>query len=79
MAEIGENDGQYWPHNPLRKRAETDPSFRQLVRMFEACLEQGQYTPTEIREAAMLAQILYEERHPRPVTFSRDDVIRGKV
>lgn len=63
----------------IRQRYETDASFRQMVNMMQACIEQGQFTPTEIREGAMLAQILYEERHLRPIVFSRDDVIRGKV
>lgn len=72
-------DARYWPHNPVRNRYHTDPFFHQLVDMFRACLEEGRCTPTEIREAAMLAQLMYEERHPRPIVFTRDDVVRGKV
>ena len=60
-------------------RYEHDPLFRRLVDLMHGVLEEGTYTPTEIREAAMLAQILHEDRHPRPITFTRDEVLRGKV
>ena len=32
-----------------------------------------------IREAAMLAQIMYEETHLRPTIFTRDQILGGKV
>jgi hypothetical protein len=37
-----------------------------LVDSMTACIEQAQFTPSEIREAAMLAQIRFEETHIRP-------------
>ena len=37
--------------------------FRTLVDNLAVMIEQAQFTPMEVREAAMLAQILYEERH----------------
>jgi len=62
----------------LWQRYTNDPAFYQLVRLMLAEIERGQFTPTEIREAAMLAQIDYESRHPRPIIFSREDVMRWK-
>jgi hypothetical protein len=63
----------------IRERYQTDSHFHAMVDMMLAAIKQARFTPTEIREAAMLAQIIYEERHPRPHTFSRDDVLGGKV
>ena len=63
----------------MHERYTNDPVFHQIVDMIRVQLEQGQFTPTEIREAAMLAQIMYEERHTRPTVFTRDEVLRGKV
>jgi hypothetical protein len=48
-----------------RDRYLTDAVFHHLVDTLVAAVEAAQVTPSEIREAAMLAQILYEERHPR--------------
>lgn len=49
------------------ERYKTDIVFRHLVDIFSAAIERAEYTPTEIREAAMLAQIMYEETHLRPL------------
>lgn len=67
------------PWGGVWKRYERDPAFRNIVQMMMACIERAQFTPTEIREAAMLAQIIYEDRNPRPTMFARADVISGKV
>lgn len=69
----------YRPHYAVRGRYLNDPAFHALVSTLQNCIESAQFTPTEIREAAMLAQILYEERHPRPIVFTRLDVAEGKV
>jgi hypothetical protein len=63
----------------IRERYERDPAFRNLVEFIRATIERGEFTPTEIREAAMLAQILYEDMHVRTTTFTLDDVLKGKV
>lgn len=63
----------------MHQRYHEDGAFRMLVDLLTAELEKAQFTPTEIREAAMLAQIMYEDRHPRPTIFTREDVMRGKV
>jgi hypothetical protein len=64
----------------IRERYLNDAKFHHVVDMLQAMIDAAEFTPTEIREAAMLAQIMYEERRPsRPITFSREDVLRGKV
>jgi hypothetical protein len=63
----------------MRDRYLNDPAFHALVDVLYAHVEQGQFTPTEIREAAMLAQIKYEERHLRPIQFTADQVRKGLV
>jgi len=42
-----------------------DPEYHQLVRMLENFIERAQFTPSELREAAILASINYEMRHVR--------------
>lgn len=51
----------------VTERYQTDATFRQLVDMLYASIDNAQFTPSEIREAAMLAHILYEERRIRPM------------
>lgn len=63
----------------MHERYENDSAFHRLVDTMLAVILEGNFTPTEIREAAMLAQIRYEDIHIRPNTFTRDDVLRGKV
>jgi hypothetical protein len=61
-------------------RYQNDPLFRAIVDQLTATLMDGQFTPTEMREAAMLAQLKYEDMMPpRPVVFTAEDVWRGKV
>lgn len=62
----------------IRDRYRDDPQFHQLVTMMMSCIDKAQFTPTEIREAAMLAQIMYEELYPRPTTFNKDYVLGEK-
>lgn len=62
------------------ERYQNDPVFAQMVDVMRCWIEQLKTTPTEVREAAMLAQILYEERKPaRPISFSAKDVREGRV
>jgi predicted RNA-binding protein associated with RNAse of E/G family len=63
----------------IRERYQNDPIFRVMVDSLVNAIEIGQITPTEAREAAMLAQIMYESRHLRPMTFSMADVVKGRV
>lgn len=48
-----------------RDRYLRDPKFHWLVDTMRAAIEGGEYTPTEVREAALLAQVIYEERTVR--------------
>ncbi len=42
-----------------------DPSFKQLVDMIEYGIEKLQFTPSEVREAALLAALHYDQRQIR--------------
>jgi len=41
-----------------------DPEFNMLVNQLEASIERAQFTPSELREAAVYAAIRYEMRRP---------------
>lgn len=47
---------------PPRDRYLRDPEFHQLVDHMRAMIERAQFSPSELREAAILAAIIYEER-----------------
>lgn len=51
-----------WDRTPYARYA-SDVNFRQLVDTMEAHLHDAQFTPTEMREAALLAAINYERRN----------------
>ena len=54
-----------------REKYATDPNYRRLVDMLEALIAKAEFTPSEIREACMLACILHEHyRRIRPVVIS---------
>jgi len=42
-----------------------DPEYYHLVRTLEGLIEQARFTPSEMREACVLACINYEMRHIR--------------
>jgi hypothetical protein len=44
-------------------RYRRDPLFKQLVDTIYVAIVECKYTPTEVREAAVLASIIYERRH----------------
>lgn len=46
-----------------------DPEYHLLVDMLENFIHRNQYTPSEIREAAMFACIRYEMRKPMPTAY----------
>ena len=48
---------------PIRERYHNDPEFAALVDGMVSHIELCRYTPSEMREAAILASIIYEERH----------------
>ncbi len=61
-------------------RYQRDPMFAALVNMLESSLHTADFTPTELREAVMLAAIRYESRRtPQRVTvFSGVAVPHGE-
>lgn len=42
-----------------------DPDYNNLVHTLEGLIEQARFTPSELREACLLASINYEMRHVR--------------
>lgn len=43
----------------------SDPSYNRLVTTLEGLIEEARFTPSELREACVLASINYEMRHIR--------------
>ena len=70
---------------PLRERYNTDNHFKSLVDMMSSYIYHCYFSPSEVREAAILASIIYEERNIRQmVIVDRETeealrVIRKKV
>jgi hypothetical protein len=52
-----------FPWDRVRDRYANDAPFRRVVDMLQAIVLDLHLTPSEVREAAMLACILVEERH----------------
>ena len=50
-----------------------DPSFRAIVDMLESMIHQAQFSPHEVRSAAMLAVIHYEMRRPLSIRVTQRD------
>jgi hypothetical protein len=63
----------------IDERYKRDPIFKNLVDLFGHYLEENscrQFTPTELREAVMLAATMYEYRHIRPIVIDGRDPLR---
>jgi hypothetical protein len=54
-----------------REKVMNDPEYNALVRMLESMIEQARFTPSELREACVLASINYEMRHVRSATIDQ--------
>lgn len=53
----------------------SDPHYHQLVDVMVSMIVQAKYTPSEMREAAILASIIYEERcSPRSIILPEEVV-----
>ena len=46
-----------------RERYQNDARFHSLVKLMVAEIEKGNFTPTEMREAALLAHVIYNENY----------------
>ncbi len=66
------------------ERYRTDAHFHMLVDMMEGFYHKAEYTPSEMREAAVLAAIHYEMKTVRPLRIAVGDpgevpeFLRGK-
>ena len=54
----------YGKHD-MRYKYQTDALFKNLVDYMESFIQRGDFTPSEVREASMLASIRYEMSTPR--------------
>lgn len=63
----------------LKHRFQNDPTFHTLVAMLVTHLHEhaGQTTATELREAAMLASAIHDERHVAPLRWLPGDARGG--
>lgn len=52
----------------IKDRYETDNSYRRCVDSMEYMIHEKQFTPSEMREMAVLASIHYEMAAARPLT-----------
>ena len=55
-----------------RERYYNDPQFHALVNMMTSYIMQADYTPSEMREAALLASIKYYEIRPQGLEVCAD-------
>lgn len=56
-----------------QEKYNNDPKYRMLVDTMENLIHQAEFTPSEVREAAMFACIQYESRQPvRPIMLRPD-------
>ena len=59
---------------PPRERYRNDPAFKNLVDMMTHQILSCNYTPSEMREAAILASIRYEEINIRELRYVRPEL-----
>jgi hypothetical protein len=50
-----------------REKYMNDPEYHHLVHTLEGLIESARFTPSELREACVLASINYEMRHIRGI------------
>lgn len=56
-----------------------DPSYKSMVDTLESLIHQAQFTPSELREMAMLASIHYEMKQPRHIIFNKTDDLEEAI
>ena len=54
-----------------REKYQNDPEYNALVKQFEYLIDQAVFTPSEIREAALLASINHEMRNNRSILIPK--------
>jgi hypothetical protein len=60
------------PLSKAEDRYQTDSSFHQLVDLIYVEIDRGHYTPSELREAVILAATMYEYRNARHLIYGPD-------
>jgi hypothetical protein len=68
--------GPFYPNDPVERRYHEDVHFHHLVKMLEAFLQKHEFSPSELREAVMLAVTRNEMRICRPMFVLSDGEIR---
>ena len=59
-----------------RDRYQSDVDFHHLVDLMHAMIIKAQFSPSELREAAVLAACMYEERQTRSVYMRAGEIER---
>lgn len=68
-----------WPVDSVEDRYRRDPQFHTVVDMLEHLIRSANMTPTEVREAAILATIHYENYTVRPFWIPvRGEAMEGR-
>ena len=64
----------------MAKKYACDPTYRQLVDTMEHMIHSHQFTPSEMREMAVLASIHYEMKNPSPMILyiNKEDMPKFK-
>lgn len=68
--------GTMYPHDPIEARAHRDVAFNRLVGMLEAFLHKHEFSPSELREAVILAATRHEMKICRPMFVLSDGEVR---
>jgi hypothetical protein len=61
-----------------REKYLNDPHYHALVNSLRALIEKCEMTPSEVREAAILACILYEENTVRSIQFRGGEILEAE-
>lgn len=64
---------QQMPYRDPYYRYRVDPTFNSLVKLLEGILLQAQFTPTELREACIIAAVKHDQL--RPIKFAANDQV----
>lgn len=64
-----------WRMKTGRDRYFNDNNYKMLVDQMVAFIYDNKYTPSEMRDAAMTASIIHEQRCPAPLSLT----VRGEV
>lgn len=68
-----------YPRDPVEERYRRDPEFHHLVAYLEQFIDQARFSPSELREAVMLAATRYEIRTNRSSFVLKEDEIRDFI